>query len=99
MKQDVELQMQLEDKGVVELEEVAAANSSLFTFHSSLPHLTGSRWKPCPLEREEFCWLLLFLFCEPMWYPGPLCLCDGGALFTLRCLGGGLPMDGPGRFV
>ena len=36
MKQDVELQMQLEDKGVVELEEVAAANSSLFTFHSSL---------------------------------------------------------------
>ena len=36
MKQDVELQMQREDKGVVELEEVAAANSSLFTFHSSL---------------------------------------------------------------
>ena len=34
--QDAELQMQLEDKGVVELEEVAAANSSLFTFHSSL---------------------------------------------------------------
>ena len=34
--QDAELQMQREDKGVVELEEVAAANSSLFTFHSSL---------------------------------------------------------------
>ncbi len=34
--QDAELQMQREDKGVVKLEEVAAANSSLFTFHSSL---------------------------------------------------------------
>ena len=34
--QDAELLMQREDKGVVELEEVAAANSSLFTFHSSL---------------------------------------------------------------
>ena len=34
--QDAELQMQREDKGVVGLENVAAANSSLFTFHSSL---------------------------------------------------------------
>ena len=36
MKQDVELQMQCEDKGVVSLKDMAAANSSLFTFHSSL---------------------------------------------------------------
>ena len=34
--QDAELQMQREDKGVVGLENMAAANSSLFTFHSSL---------------------------------------------------------------
>lgn len=34
--QDAELQMQREDKGVVGLENVAAANYSLFTFHSSL---------------------------------------------------------------
>ena len=34
--QDAELQMQCEDKGVVGLENVAAANYSLFTFHSSL---------------------------------------------------------------
>ena len=33
--QDAELQMQREDKGVVELEEVAAANSSFFILHSS----------------------------------------------------------------
>ena len=36
MKQDVELQMQCEDKGIVSLKDMAAANSSLFTFHSSL---------------------------------------------------------------
>jgi len=34
--QDAELQMQREDKGVVGLENVAAANYSLFTFHSSI---------------------------------------------------------------
>ena len=34
--QDAELQMQREDKGVVSLKDMAAANSSLFTFHSSL---------------------------------------------------------------
>ena len=34
--QDAELQMQCEDKGAVSLKDVAAANSSLFTFHSSL---------------------------------------------------------------
>jgi O-acetyl-ADP-ribose deacetylase (regulator of RNase III) len=34
--QDAELQMQREDKGVITLGNVAAANSSLFTYHSSL---------------------------------------------------------------
>ena len=34
--QDAELQMQCEDKGIVSLKDMAAANSSLFTFHSSL---------------------------------------------------------------
>ena len=36
MMQDAELQMQCEDKGIVSLKDMAAANSSLFTFHSSL---------------------------------------------------------------
>jgi len=34
--QDAELHMQREDKGIVSLTDVAAANYSLFTFHSSL---------------------------------------------------------------
>ena len=34
--QDAELQSQVKDKGIVNIEDVTAANSSLFTFHSSL---------------------------------------------------------------
>ena len=34
--QNAELQQQVEDKGIVNLDDVAEANSSLFTFHSSL---------------------------------------------------------------
>ena len=34
--QDAEIQLQAEDKGIVNLDDVAEANSSLFTFHSSL---------------------------------------------------------------
>ena len=34
--QDAELQQQAEDKGVVTIDSIAEANSSLFTFHSSL---------------------------------------------------------------
>ena len=34
--QDAELQLQAKDKGIVNIDDVAAANSSLFTFHSSL---------------------------------------------------------------
>lgn len=61
----------------------------------------GPMWKPWPLLLDEFCcWLLVFCLVVPMWKPGPLERGGGGGLSALPLGGGGgLPIDGPRRFV